>query len=345
MRTKVHYTWIGKPRTKNILEPEQDLVGILKMSAVIADDVQLQLWCLDEYVESYRALLSEYSNISVCSIEKIIEKNNFSFIADIHNWLTTFKLRGFSIRDRVTMKELFSLLILYLQGGYTLDTNVAPLFDHIHFPELDYRMGVIQLNYAGNAPEDWDVWALSSRAEQAMTEKIIRSYLEGLSLLDNALGGASESASYKSEILNLIIEVIIEHRANINPYTAKHLGGHFPVQVQCEHPKIVKRYGNSHQANRLLIPPLHLAAAQNNVVVLETLLKKQDGLTMLKMAITTDQFSQLTPCNIAAFYGNREALALLLRYGASGDARFFSRSRSLLDSSPPSVDLTQPPTP
>lgn len=127
----IQFIWVGMPKTVDILHPEMDLAGPLQFYDFFCKnkmDHKIIYYCLDEHCEEFRALLKPTYNIEIRGLEtcfeknyEVIKKNNLTDAITIFN-----ENKIGDIHEKVSAKNLASLLILYLYGDYFLDTTIFP---------------------------------------------------------------------------------------------------------------------------------------------------------------------------------------------------------------------------
>lgn len=167
----INYIWIGDPiEAGGPGIPGHDIGGPKSMAEVNKEN-PLIFWCLDAHVEKYREKFKEHKNIEVRSVEKHITEcatdPRFEQSAKILQEILTRSLhtdeRG-SIRDRVTLKDAFSLFLLLSVGGYTLDTNIEPMNEKEHsLPKKD-DIRVITFEKKPTSHLGVEVWTMYSPA-------------------------------------------------------------------------------------------------------------------------------------------------------------------------------------
>jgi hypothetical protein len=144
----INYIWIGPPAQI----PGQDIGGPIEMAKVNQEN-PITFWCLEEQKSYYIDKFKEYKNITIHSLETHLREkqdpeskisNDAKLMQKLLDTCLKEAGRG-SIRDRVTVKDAFSLFLLHSIGGYILDTNVLPLkedklslksYDKVGFPCL-----------------------------------------------------------------------------------------------------------------------------------------------------------------------------------------------------------------
>ncbi|PIZ03550.1 MAG: hypothetical protein COY58_08825 [Gammaproteobacteria bacterium CG_4_10_14_0_8_um_filter_38_16] len=320
--SKIHYTWIGEVKTTDLDHPGHDLVGPCAMMPLVDAEVLIYFWCLKEYKDQFSALLAG-KNIVVLSINALlVDKKDNEYVARILALQSILFSDGRGdIRDRVTFKEVISLLILYLEGGYAFDTNVLPAYNEkMHFPSHPaFHMAAI--DYPVKKNRDQDVWAMySPQIDSRHVQSALERYLDCIEQIEYdrevaVRGKIFDYEQYKQNILDVIIEAA-SCRVGLQYWFARHLGGNFPVQLHLEHPKIIKYYANSHgAADRQTIPPFHLMVSKNDMSAVKELLKKDDNFD-INFSIETEKYSGITALNVAVFYGYQAMAMLLIEQGA-----------------------------
>lgn len=321
-KTKAHYIWIGKPQTENISNLKGDLKGPVAMAQQVdPNKTTLYFWCLKEHFDVFSQLLSG-KNIIVRSIDDYLEEKKENPYAQAVSELRSYlfsDMRG-DIRDRVTFKEAISYLLLYLEGGYVLDTNVLPFDkDEISFPQCD-AFHVTAIHRPVEKNRDMDIWMMYSPPKNpAHAETALRHFLFKIKEVEDkrkeeSLNHTFNYESYKTAVLDIVIESARSH-AGLQYWIPRHLGGNYPIQLRVENPRIIKHYANSHYAaDRKAIPLFHLAVSKNDIVAVKDLFNKYTF--DINAVDETEKYTGITALNIATFYGYTEMAALLIAKGA-----------------------------
>ena len=176
-----HFTWIGPPSAIDNSEHKEvghDIDGVIKFAKYAENPVVF--YCLEEYSEYYKKEFEKQgvANIQVKSAESLIKECHDSkdayltSQADLISKLFKDNLKRATKRDLVTVKELMSLLIIYINGGYALDSNIQPLemkpfslpsYDDIMAPSLGYM---------------YEVWMLFAPKDNEKVKNGIKYFLE-----------------------------------------------------------------------------------------------------------------------------------------------------------------------
>lgn len=136
----IHYIWVGPPATSKNDIPGHDILSPLQMVAVNTSN-QINYWCLEEHKDHYQKVFAGHP-VTVQTIqsflrdlakspnpffhesaEKIMQIGRITLGWE-HPMPSEFK-RG-NKRDFVSMKNVMSLALASVFGGYILDTNVGP---------------------------------------------------------------------------------------------------------------------------------------------------------------------------------------------------------------------------
>lgn len=186
----INYTWIGPPAIQSSSTgiPGQDLAGPIEMAKVNKDN-PITFWCLEEHEKHYQDKLGEYKNIQVRSMESHMKETLKSRDPDIRATAkdvqkiidTSLKAdkRG-TIRDRVTVKDAFTLFLLHTKGGYTLDTNILPSKEQkqITLPSFD-TMRIPAFKDKPQSSYDIDCWMMfSPPGNEFVTKKALSGYFD-----------------------------------------------------------------------------------------------------------------------------------------------------------------------
>jgi len=109
----VHFVWIGDPGRR----PELSLKGPSEFAESIDDRYGIIYWVFDEYASNVR--LPE--NVSVNSLDKLFDDNSLTD----NDEFKQLKTRMLENAMYGNFKELTSLLIMYLFGGFYFDTTTS----------------------------------------------------------------------------------------------------------------------------------------------------------------------------------------------------------------------------
>lgn len=312
MKQKVHYTWIG-PVNQN----GHDIAAVLKMVKQINPDVtQLYFWCLDEYAAEYKKIF-ENTSVVVKEIQNFLhDKLDNARVQRMHNLLNRLlcKPRG-DVRDRVTLKEAFVFLLLGLEGGYALDSNVAPNIDEqIHFPHYD-TFHMLGIHFPVKQFRDADVGILYSPPDNSSHTLVAFDYfVDQIEKIENKKAKIPYE-EYKKEVLDVVIDAAFHNRDDLEFWSVQHLGGNFPIVLNfSESKRIIKHYANSHgAADRKPIPTLHMAITKDDIDEVKRLLAL--GVDVNEKT-ETEKYVNITPLHVASFYNKTDMEILLKSYGA-----------------------------
>jgi len=315
MRNKVNYIWVGKPRSLTVDEPQQDLVGPMKMHLTIDHHTtSIHFWCLEKYTEHYGLLLKN-TPIIVSPIESFLhEQLDHTDMLESAEKVIVLVNRviqdNFQIRACVTAKESFAFFLMAAEGGYVLDTNVLPASDCIEFPEhANFSMPAYhQPVLSRDNDDDTDVGIMfSPPMNRVHAHRALNFFLERIGELDkNILLREGYSENYKTALIHVVIQAALVCDSNQNQsevafWKAKRLGPGFPVLLD-EQPRVVKYYANSHGAERGHRSPLHDAAARGDLAEVTRLL--ETGCSYDETIPTMD-YETITPLFAAEFYGHK----------------------------------------
>lgn len=176
----INYVWIGPPAKAK----GQDIDGPIQLAEL---KKEVKFWCLREHLSAYESTLKP-KGITVYAIEELFEQKHpdpqIQKMIDQYHIMVQVLLqkKRNTIRDRVTLNNATSLLILLLQGGYFFDTNVGladptkpcslPNYDTFKYPFLinnPRRSGI----YSGTYYDVAEVWALyAPEPSLKMTENL-----------------------------------------------------------------------------------------------------------------------------------------------------------------------------
>jgi len=171
----LNYIWIGPPLETNKENTFPiDTHGPKEMDLAIKQypgQYKINFWCLEAQVTHYQTQFDP--SINVLSIEKFVtdmqatdsvRATKMNLI--IQSLLDSARNR---IRDRVTVKDLFSLFLLSARGDYTLDTNILPMKKadssyQINLPRHDV-FKVPAIHFPVRQAEDIDCWMMHAPRE------------------------------------------------------------------------------------------------------------------------------------------------------------------------------------
>ncbi|WP_454783467.1 ankyrin repeat domain-containing protein [Legionella sp. WA2022007384] len=169
---KVNYLWIGPPKIDPSGENKlgSDVADVIEVSKKCAN--KIYYYCLDEHVQHYQDLFKKKDcTVEVRSIDQYIarmQKNDDPYIIKIANKMAEVRRELLTeprnrIVDRVAFKDAFSLFLLAIEGGYTLDTSVglADKITHVTFPLEDNFKAPVGRDY-----ESWMLYASPTKLDQ-----------------------------------------------------------------------------------------------------------------------------------------------------------------------------------
>lgn len=177
----LRYIWVGPPHKEGM-----DTKEVLDMAEQVQNSIEY--YCLSEQMAFYLEYFSK-SRVKVRSIEMAIDalvvcsevKAKIKMIFDI-------ALRRDTITDRVSVKELFALVLLSHRTGYTLDTNMS--FDkrfcrnrRYIFPHYPHFLAPYSSNMP--CPEVWMMY--SSANDLARPYQALTYYLKNWDKLQNIM--------------------------------------------------------------------------------------------------------------------------------------------------------------
>ncbi len=211
----IHYVWIGPPSESSsdavIKILEHDVKGPKQMADQNKSN-PIVFFCLKEYLSHYRETFAGKPNVQVSSIEDYIEEVSKSgdafqkkFAAIVLKNITTLLKRG-SVRDFVTVKEIFSLFLVAVSGGYFMDTNVSPLtsgevilpwYDRFQAPVLDNS--------------NVECWMFHAPKYDSVIKAILETYLSHWGETEVIYNPKNYFESYHTRMGNLIIDSIEKH--------------------------------------------------------------------------------------------------------------------------------------
>ncbi|KTD17590.1 hypothetical protein [Legionella jordanis] len=139
----IQFIWIGPPKTTDPANPDMDLAGPLQFYDSFKKhrlDHKIMFYCLDEYCQSFSTLFPPAVDIEIRGLESCFMANE--------DKLKDYKLteavsifnenKSGDVHEKVSAKNLASLLVLYLYGDYFLDTTIFPMKDAANFGFYSY---------------------------------------------------------------------------------------------------------------------------------------------------------------------------------------------------------------
>jgi hypothetical protein len=135
----------------------------------------IKFWCLKEHLTHYKKVYAD-KKIEVHAIDELLEEkfdgphaDKFSFGIDkfkkIHATCIMDTSRN-QLRDRVTVKNAFSLLLLLTKGGYIADTNIKPASDkEVFLPHHEKFRCPLLTNVEGTDKGSTEIWMMYSPPE------------------------------------------------------------------------------------------------------------------------------------------------------------------------------------
>ncbi len=163
------YSWIGDPPTLKTGVIGHDTQAPMMMAAHVGSTHQIIFWCLDQYADFYRDAFKLYpiqvqpiiAYLNECSLNPLHKDAALKVIYVINTLLIPERN---TIRDRVTVKEIFSLFLLMTIGDYVLDSNVRPGPEkQVKLTRFDTFCAPLVLEKQDNGLVD--VWAMFSPTE------------------------------------------------------------------------------------------------------------------------------------------------------------------------------------
>jgi hypothetical protein len=331
----LHYIWVGPPNKAGVGVPGHDVAGPIGMAKANKNNT-IRFWCLYEHMEYYKDRFKDYP-IQVAAIEvhirdcsEVLEfQSETDYLIDI--MLTCLDKARDSIRDRVTVKEAFSLLLLYTLGGYTLDTNIMPDTAQVTLP------GYLTFHAPAFAehphPGDIEFWMLYSPAKgdikaKELLDKFYKKWLHS----EEYRKEHGEDANYYDLAAAIMPIMKVFRRGGIDLWIVPNLESNF---IQVKELGLIKYYSNTHryQSRKIYNPglfahkhgkgrvmhELFLAAQSPDTSFLESLIRYGADVNMRVSKTTPYAYKHGTALHIAVSNGNVPAALLLLKAGANPD--------------------------
>ncbi len=154
------------------------------------------------------------------------------------------------VRDRVTLKEAFSLFLLNSAGGYTVDTNVVPMPDKfVHFPSYS----TFYLPFVGDREGDEvernrvDCWCmfnpLGNEKPKLMLDEFHKAWKDSEEIF--AIGGVHDKY-YHSKVAPIMITSIQKACKDGHFGTWEALTDNDDISREVKELNIIKYYFNTH---------------------------------------------------------------------------------------------------
>lgn len=332
----LHYIWVGPPNISGVGVPGHDVAGPIEMAKANKNN-PIHFWCLYDHLEHYSVKFKDYP-IKVIAIEHHIRdcsevrefQSETDYLIDI--MLTCLDKTRDSIRDRVTVKEAFSLFLLYTVGGYTLDTNVMPDTDEIKLPSyLTFHAPAFIDNPVN--PDDLEFWMLYSPAKENIQSKdLLDKYYKKWIKSEQYRKEHGEDARYYDLAAAIMPIINVFRRGGMELWIVPDLDTNF---IKIKELGLIKYYSNTHKYNsRKIYNPslfihkqgrgrvmheLFLAAQSSDTNFLRSLIKYGADVNMRVAKTTPYSYKQETALHIAVSGGNVPAAILLLEAGANPD--------------------------
>lgn len=328
----LHYIWVGPPNKAGVGVPGHDVAGPIEMAKANKNN-PIQFWCLYDHIEYYKDKFKDYP-IQVAAIEVHIracsEVLEFQFETDylIEIILTCLDKARDSIRDRVTVKEAFSLLLLYTLGGYTLDTNIMPDRAKVKLPGyLTFHAPAFTEN---PYPGDIEFWMLYSPAKgdikaKELLDKFYKKWLKS----EEYRKKYGEDARYYELAAAIMPIMKVFRRGGMDLWIVPNLESNF---IQVKELGLIKYYSNTHkyQSRKIYNPrlfqkqgsgrhELFSAVQYPDTSFLKSLISYGVDVNMRVSKTTPYSYKNETALHIAVSRDNLPAAMLLLEAGANPD--------------------------
>lgn len=226
--------WIGPPpdAKTGMGVPGHDVLYPMQMAEHIRQDERMQLhriifWCLEQYVPHYVSAFKNHS-IQVNSIERFLglylrgsTADNFTVSSAIALKIMMDELlrpERNTVRDRVTIKNAFSLFVLLSVGDYVLDTNIRPIdgqrlflpaYNEFHAPAM-YE-NPFEKYTLPHAARDIDVWMLYSPPQNNQRAMSVFDHFCHLwNAAQEVYENESNSESYYKKMARAIVKAVFE---------------------------------------------------------------------------------------------------------------------------------------
>lgn len=247
----IHYTWVGPPNNPGIGVPGHDVAGPISMAKANKHN-PIIFWCLFEHLDHYKKKFEKHPNIQVRSIEHHIEKELTNYeeqadqLIDIMQKCLNEKKNRNTIRDRVTVKEAFSLFLLCTQAGYVLDTNIIPIEESIALPAYT-NLKAPAFKEQSQDIADFETWMLYSPApgNEAVITILSNYYLSWRNAEKHYRSHGADRAFYDLIGCALSIAIAAEYyNEKINLWIVPDIENNFVLVKELN---LIKIYSNTHK--------------------------------------------------------------------------------------------------
>lgn len=206
----LRYIWVGPPPDNSM-----DIKCVLEMAN--HTDNPIEYYCLNEHMYYYVSVFRE-SKVNIKSIEASLDKLVVNAMLK-RRIKTIFKiaLERDTITDRVSIKELVSLILLSHCSGYTLDTNISldtavSCSAQYTFPDHPHFMAPYTTTMP--CPEVWMMY--SSALDLSTAYKALSYYLDNWFRIQKYY---PDLLSYNHQIVGLTVDAV--HKLYFDPITSK----------------------------------------------------------------------------------------------------------------------------
>ena len=320
-KTTVHILWIGPPATRESgTICGQDTFGASQM----ATDQPVNFWVLAEHVADYEEIFTKRPNIIVKPIEEAIasagatdENKTIQAYADFVENMMSLLLnpKRNKVRDRVTIKDMMSLLLLSHYGGYVMDSNVGPA--NPDSPTTFYPHDKLMFPAHKTPVVDgfcMDIWLMYSPKGHARTLKSCQRLMASSEAAEVLHKETGYSERYDSALQHTIINAVLDIDAFGEPPNLEGVeywaGIQKPGVTIIPDTNLKKYYFNTHchgtalnQAAFFIYNKYHNA--------LKKLLAAGDDINQV---CDVDDYTNLSLVHMAILYGNQSMLKTVLSY-------------------------------
>ena len=127
----INMIWVGEPPEKGVAYEGLDVKGPIELAQKLKEQEltnPINFFCRTSELEYYRSAFSNYSNVNVRSLAQALSINLPEEYQKIRQSLrdATQMLENGNIRERVLLKDLLSLYVIWAYGGYFFDTSIYP---------------------------------------------------------------------------------------------------------------------------------------------------------------------------------------------------------------------------
>lgn len=333
----INTIWVGDPARRVLesldtkadgIQPVQghDTAGPILIANQLDAKHQSIFWCLDKHHDFYKNSLP--NNIEVRSIEKFLTDERYNphlqrpevkeaaskVLAIMSEVLKEGRNR---VRDRVTVKVIFSLFLQMTIGDYFLDSNIRPM------PGTTLNLQRYNRFYRPYVDRVNEVWMMFSPThDNSIARATLSDFYEHWIEAEEIYSREGYSAGYHERLSAVIINNL--EKACDRGVSGWWSAGLSQGQVVLPDLGIVKYYFNTHRLEAVTYSRLHLAIDGDNIELLKVLLDKEDANQKINSKEALNKGGETTEIKETLLHRairlrKPEAMELLLQHGAKID--------------------------